>query len=156
MNLEKIRLSKLAGFSLAAVLFCLSGCGDSSPTTTANNTSPALSKPQYLKQGNAICQEGFEQKDQAVAQALKESSQPTSKEAQLAAAEAAIGPFREMIKELGGLGAPAGDDAQVRRFIDQFEAALKEAEAEPEALATENPFVQAGEAARAYGLTACV
>jgi hypothetical protein len=156
MKSEITRPSKLAGLALALLLFCLPGCGDSSPASTANNTSPALSKAQYLKQGNAICQEGFEKKDRAVAKALREAPQPTSKKAQLAAAEAAIGPFGEMIEELGGLEAPAGDDAQVSRFLGQFEAALKQAEDEPQALVTKNPFSQAGEAAQAYGLTACV
>jgi len=60
-----------------------------------------------------------------------------------------------MIVELSELESPAGDEAQVQRFLGKFKSALVQAEANPESLLTGNPFLQAGEDASVYGLKAC-
>lgn len=55
------------------------------------------------------------------------------------------------------VGVPEGDEEQVEEMLDSLDAAVEEAEDDPEALfnAEDDPFADANEKAQAYGFSEC-
>jgi hypothetical protein len=127
------------GFVALALLVLVAGCGggggdESTESTQAATTAPALSKAELISQGDAICAEV----NAAVGTVGSTSSEAGGEAAQVA------GLYGGMVERLKGLGAPSDEATGYREFIDSAEA-LAQAEAnvklaaereEPEALAT--------------------
>lgn len=134
------------------------GCGGSE--STGETAVTALTKQEFLKEGNKICKERLEEKDDVLKAALEELSPSERTEPSSAKLEEvggkALQPFQQLTDELSELPAPAGDEANVKRITDELEAALKRAEGDLEHLIQTNPFVKASKDAKAYGLETCV
>lgn len=132
------------------------GCGSSEGDSS---TSASLTKAQFIKEGNRICQERLAEKDEIVAKAFKElSSSEAAKPSQSTfteLGESVLEPVRQMTEELSELPAPSSTAADAEAITRQLEAGVKEAEANPSALVKDNPLSEAGASARAYGLKAC-
>lgn len=155
---------------LAAALltFVLGACGGDSGTggdQTAGESStaalsPALTKPAFLRQANAVCSQALKEKDQEVQSALKESGQnfaeAPSKELEGVAVKIVFPAYEEAFSELGDLSPPAKDAAAISRIIRTYESELKKAEADPSVTTEVDPFIPANELAVKYGLTNCV
>jgi len=152
-------VTAVAGLLAAALL--MAGCGSDSDTGTASDEAPvALSKPQFVKQGNQICAQGLKEKDQAVSVALKESAAegggpPNSSDIKKMVEKAVLPPYGKVVDQLGQLGAPKGDEAKVEKMVGEFESAMQDVEADPVKATKKNAFEAADEAAEAYGLDAC-
>jgi hypothetical protein len=140
----------------ALVIFGAIGCGSSE---SDSSTSAPLTKAQFLKEGNRICQARLEEKDKVVADALKElSSSEAANPSQSTfteLGERVLEPVRQMAEELSELDAPASAEAKAATITRQLEAGVKQAESNPSTLVKANPLSKAGESARAYGLKAC-
>lgn len=138
------------GAAFASVM--LAACGSS-------GSSAPLSRAEYLKQGNQICKEGLEEKDQVVKAGLESIPRKDfpnlSKQDLAMLGEKALSPYKKITDELEGLSAPSADAAKVEKILAEFGAAAKETEANPVALAKGDPFRDAGDAAAAYGLKDC-
>jgi hypothetical protein len=142
-----------ASFALVAVGLLAGGCGSSSSSSSAT-TTPALTKAQFLAQGNAICTGG--NKKLAVAEKALEKEQGT--EAQLKAF--IDGPFasevQRQISAIRALGAPSGEQATVTHMLDLAQTDLNKVKANPQVLESKvSPFHDFSALAHAYGLTAC-
>jgi hypothetical protein len=156
------------GFVVVAILSVLvaagisSGCGsDSSSNASATDEAAApLSKAQFVKQAEEICQKGVKKKDEAVSAGLKElaataQGAPTAQESAKLVEETVLPFYSKIVHELGQLGAPKADEVKVEKMMGEFEAALQAVEANPAAATKSNPFKATDEAAEAYGIENC-
>ena len=133
------------------------GCGSSS-NNSSTSTTAALTKPQFLKQGNAICKKGNQQIN-AAAQKLfgKKNKQPSKTDATKFATDTLIPSIQSSINGLKALGAPKGDEAKVNAIVTSAQAALDKFKKDPALVAsnTAHPFKQSNKLARDYGLKVC-
>ena len=139
-------------FGLIAV-----GCGgndDSSSSTGTESSTTALTKAEFLQKGNAICQAGNQEINQAFSQI---QGKPTQEQANQVVTDTLVPSVQGQIDDIRALGAPAGDEDQVNQILDDAQTALDKVKADP-TVATQNgsdPFAQANQEAKAYGLTVC-
>jgi hypothetical protein len=154
------RSRRLGGAFVGVVLvlagLLVGGCGSSSSSSSSSTAAakPALSKAQFIAQGNAICTQG----NKNLAAAEKQlGSNPT--EAQFAAFLG--GPFKSEVQRqitaLRALGAPAGDSGTVSHILGLAQSDLDRVSADPKSFVTAktSPFKDFSTAAHAYGLTVC-
>lgn len=162
----------LAVMGILAVAALFAGCGSSSgDSTNASATEGAsettavaipsgpLTKAEFIKHADQICQAGVKKKEDAVlslAQLAAESGKPPSASALEKVATVVILPtYTETLEQLSQLSAPKGDEATVEDVIKRYEADLETAKAEPLKATKENLFRDANDAGDAYGLTSC-
>ena len=139
-----------------AVGLVAAGCGSSSKHTASSAAKPALSKTQFLAEGNAICAQG-NQKLTATQKALEKTlgnHAPTP--AQITAyVNAAFAPIIEgQIERIRALGAPAAEQATVTNMLDVAQADLNKVKSNPPSL-TRHAFANFARLAHSYGLTRC-
>jgi hypothetical protein len=145
--------------AVAAVALVAAGCGsgDSSTDSTAS-----LSKAEFVKQGNAICEAGNKEINAGFEEFSKESgfskkNQPTQADFEEGAEEIVVPSVRKQIDEITELGAPEGEEDQVEAFLENAEAQLEKGEEDASLLADENNDLFAGvnKEAQALGLNSC-
>jgi hypothetical protein len=145
------------GLTLAAILvmgLALAACGSSDDTNSDSTATAALSKSEFLKQGNAICAKGNKALNQVGSQTFTKNQKPT--QAQLEQFTAQTTPIIQgEIDGIRALGAPAGDEQQVNAILDEAQSALDKAKQDPNVFVNGDPFKKANQDANAYGLTAC-
>lgn len=150
------RLQGIAVAGLVAAGIAIGGCGGSD-ASGADSSAP-LTKAQFVKQAKEICHEGLVEKDKNVTEALKQlvGNAPSVEAKEAVVEEGILPPYKEIVDGLGELGAPKGDEAKVQKIVEQYEAALQEAEANPSQALKKNPFEAADNSGEAYGLEGCV
>lgn len=152
----------ICGLALVAALIVgvfAAGCGSSSSTTT--ETTAAITKAEFVKQGNAVCTKGEkEQQAEFTAYAkkngLKENQEPT-KAQQTEIAETVLAPnIQSQIDGVKALGAPSGEEQQVNAALETSQQTLDKAKANPALFfGNESLFVAAGKQLHALGLKDC-
>jgi hypothetical protein len=128
------------------------GCGSSSSTKTA------LSKPQFLAQGNAICAQGNQRLAAAQKGLEKTVGNQRPSPAQITAyVKSTFAPeIQGQINRIRALAAPSGEQATVRHMLDVAQADLNQVLSNRALLTgNSNPFANFANLAHAYGLTAC-
>jgi hypothetical protein len=161
---------------LAAAAILIGGCGSNDSSSNADATAPAgettaassaatgpLTKAEFVKQADKICQEGLREKDTAISAALN-----TLKEAPSTKSEAGrktggkivllaiLHVYGGIVDQLAELTPPKGDEASTEQIVQKYEAAMQSAEQDPEAASNHNPFQTGDKAAEAYGITSCI
>ena len=137
-------------FAIAAAVAGLgvAGCG---------GDDEALTKAEFVKQGNAICAKGNAELKTKVEELIAGGKEPDM-EAQIAFVEEEFLPnVQGQIDDLGELTPPEADEGEVEAIIASAQEAIDKAEADLEAVAAaeEDPFADANEKAGAYGLSEC-
>lgn len=131
-------------------LLLIAGCGGGDSTT-------ALTKAQFIKQADAICEKTDKDAVAAMGQAAKEEKTAAGKsgEEQISAAVllAGLGVVQQEAEELAELGVPSGDEAEIEAIVDGIEAAAAKAEKDPRHL--EAAFAEVNKLAAKYGFKAC-
>lgn len=125
----------------------LGGCG--------GDDDKALSKAEFLKQGNAICDKGNKKLSAAAEEAFGKKSQPTKQDIAKFAEEEAIPAVESQLSDLRALEPPKADKAEVDKILATADAALKKAKADPAVFAGSDPFEEANRMAGDYGLEKC-
>jgi hypothetical protein len=129
------------------------GCGSSSGNkTTSSSTTAALSKPQFLAQGNAICTQGNQRlagPDKAL------GNQPSKAQITTFVASTFAPDIQTQIDGLRGLAAPAGEHPTVQSMLDIAQTDLNKIKSNPALLASGAGFADFARLAHPYGLTAC-
>jgi hypothetical protein len=153
--------SRLSGVAAIGVTVAVglggAGCGSSHSSSAA--TKPALSKGQFIAQGNAICAHG----NQALASAQKTLEKTIGNHAPTPAQVTAYvnGVFAPLIQsqidQIRALGAPSGEQAAWAHMLDLAQTELNTVKSNPAATAGGNthPFANFALLAHRYGLTAC-
>lgn len=152
----------LAGVLVAAVV--MFGCGGSSSgsgggsDTTVSESS--ISKAEYVKQAEAVCEKGNEELEADFATFVKEKEnvKKASEADYVELLEKVVAPnISAEVEELRELDVPKGDASQVGAMLIAREESLSIAEEEPKAMVadSEKVFGKATKLASAYGLKAC-
>jgi hypothetical protein len=135
------------------------GCGSSSNT---ESTATALTKAEFLKQGNAICANGNKEINEGFEaffkkSNLKKNEQPSKAQKEEAAETILIPAITKDVESIRALGAPEGEEEQVEEILDAAEEAIEKLESEPAAAIEESnqAFVKVNKLSREYGLTVC-
>ena len=149
MNIRKT--SAMAAALSALLLFAVSGCGDDE--TTSSTT--ALTKQEFLDQGNAICDAGNKDIDAEAQDIFSGGKQPSSDELEQFATGTLIPSVQGQIDDLRALGAPEGDEEQVSQILDSAESDLSDLKSDPSLIASGDPFAETNQELKAYGLTTC-
>jgi hypothetical protein len=149
---------RIATAALAAGAL-LAGCGSSGDSATSATSEP-LSKQQFVKQANAICEKRLQEKDATVQNTLRRLATADRKSAERQLEEVitedALPGYQKIIDEIDALTPPPKDVATVDGFLAKAKAAQREAEENPAALLASNPFMDATKAAQKYGLDSCL
>jgi hypothetical protein len=144
-----------AGVAVVASIGIL-GCGSSGSESSAE---APLTRAQFLRQGDQICQKGLRKKDEAVKAALGKSF-PTKDKALLQKArtelvEEVLTVYGNIADRLGDLTPPQKDEAAVAGILAKMHRDIEKGEARPEDAGNLVLLVAARRAAEAYGLTGC-
>ena len=144
---------------LAVVALALigAGCGDDekSGDSEGSGGGSALTKEQFLEQGNAICAAGNAELE---AEGAGLGTAPTPGEIEDFALRELVPNIQNQLDELRTLTPPAGDEEQVEEILTAAEegvAAIKEDPARAFDDAGADPFDTANQLAEDYGLVAC-
>lgn len=147
--------------ALAALALVAAGCGDSDDDGTTDS-GPALTKAEFVKQGNAVCaagnkeiQKGFEEFTEE--SGLKQNEEPSEAQFEEVADDVLVPAVSKQVEGLRDLGVPEGDEGEVDQLLTNAEDALGEIEDDPSKISGEDgdPFAGVNKEARAYGLTVC-
>ena len=144
--------SKMLLFTALGIAALAVGCGggddgDGSSTTV---TTSSLSKPQFVKQADAICEQGRARFIKSI------SAEPPYTET----IKVVIVPiYEEIIARISGLGAPKGDAAAVEAYLSEMQKGADTLEAESASFKSlpelETPLEKSAKLARAYGIRLC-
>jgi len=155
-----MRSTLTRGMMLAATLALVvvaAGCGSSKSKSTV--TTPALTKSEFLKKGNAICKKGNQQISQVAHKVFpNRKARPSRAQVTKFATGTIIPSVQSQVSGVKALGAPKGDEAKVNAIVTTAQAALDRAKKDPLVLTTSSksdPFAKANKLAKAYGLTVC-
>ena len=161
-NMAKLILMVALGAALLSA-----GCGgsDSSAESGRNGITVeagSLSKAQFIKQADAICQKRVQEAHEAFEAFLKRhplnlgSGSPRQLRLMVNAVTTVIAPPLEtQIAEVEDLGAPAGDEVKVSSILEATQAALRKGKTNPAVLIGGGAFAESSALARRYGLAVC-
>lgn len=138
--------------SLAALL--AGGCGADSES----QTTESLTKAQYVKQADAICQRQNAKKDAALNKAYEELQKEKTgagRAAEEKIIEIALPPIAAMTEEVADLGTPTEQAEDAEKFVAEMEAAISEVEDDPALALDEEPFEGAKARATRLGFKQC-
>jgi hypothetical protein len=152
--LNKAFLTALA--VLVALAAVVAGCGGSDDS----DTSGSLTKSEFIKQADAICEEGNESINTEVDEFAKEkgtTAEKLTKDQQEEFVEQVVaGDIRTQGEEIGDLGAPSGDEDTIEAMVEAVEGAADEIEDEPKLIfGKANPLAEGTKLAKEYGLEVC-
>ena len=146
--------------ALAVFGATMAGCGGDSD---GDGSSAALTKAEFLKQGNAVCERAEERRGEAMRKAFASPQAKIGrnatevKENKVLLVEAGLPSFVKMTEELDQLGAPEGEEEKVQAIIEAMEEAAGKAESDPLGAAESNAFwAESQELLQTYGLTSCL
>ncbi|HEX6782933.1 MAG TPA: hypothetical protein VF125_13035 [Solirubrobacterales bacterium] len=139
---------------LAAVI---AGCGGGEDTT--DSSTAALSKAQFIKQGDAICKKANEENEAEAEKFAKENGfeLETARKIQLEElVEGVLIPsLEQQAEEIGALGAPEGDEERVEAIVVALEDAAGEIEDEPSLAFESKALEEPSKLAASYGFQVC-
>jgi hypothetical protein len=117
----------LAAFLGLAVLSA--GCGSSGGDTTVT-----LTKAQFVKQGDAICKKGYEEKSASLAPFVKDPqkyAELTRPEEEKLVLKLVLPSYKKEAKELRELAPPEGEEQTIDAMITELEDTVKRVEEDP-------------------------
>jgi hypothetical protein len=136
---------------LTALVLALAGCGGGDDTTS-------LTKAQYVKQANAICKKGEEERSALLQSATENVNREfNDAEKEKVVMTVFVPPYRQTIKKLEELPSPEGEEEKVEAITKAMDVAAKKVEADPlKGLEDISQFEEANKLASDYGITNCV
>jgi len=148
------KITLLVAAAIATGLLA-AGCGGDD--NDSGTTTSSLTKPEFVAKANAICKNGNDQINQE-GNATFSKGKPTQADEEKFATDTIIPNVQKQIDDIEALGAPAGDEAQVKAITDSAQKDLDAAKSDP-TLFTDaskgDPFAATNKLANAYGLTVC-
>jgi hypothetical protein len=144
--------------AMIADLLALAGCGGGDDTSTT--AGEALSKSEFLAQGNAICEKGDKEINAEAKQTFTQQGAPSQATQTKFVTDTVIPNVQGQIDGIDALPLPSGDEDQVQAIVDAARSGLDKAKADPSLLTDQgggqsDPFAEANKLANAYGLDKC-
>lgn len=143
-----------------ALAAAVAGCGGGDDST-GDSTSAALTKPEFVKQADAICKSGEEaledEADEFVEENDVDTENPTTEQQEEVIVDVVAPALHKQGEEIAALGAPEGEEESVEAIVDALESGSDDLESDPGAFINgkENPLAEASKLAREFGLTEC-
>lgn len=136
------------------------GGGESAGSTGGSaEAGSSLTKAEFVKQGNAACDQIQKRMGKEFEARTKELTDkgisPSKEQAKKMIAGVAIPAAKKQISVLRALPAPSGDEKKVALIIARQEESLKKVEEEPLFRASGAPYEKLNKPASDYGLTKC-
>src|SRR5215213_7528227 len=141
---------------VVALTAIAAGCG----SDDSDSTSAALSKPEFIKEADAICADGnaaIEEEAEAFAEENDvDTEKPTKAQQEEVISDVVAPNVQGQAEEIADLGAPEGDEETIEAMVEAVEKGAGELESDPALLLEgENPLGDGSKLARAYGLEEC-
>jgi phosphosulfolactate synthase (CoM biosynthesis protein A) len=161
--LSKRLIAALFGV-LAIALVGGCGGGDDSGSTggEGSDSGSSLTKAEFIKQADKICEEGNESINNEAEEFAEENEidteNPTTAEQEEVVSDVVAPGIRDQAEKISDLGAPSGEEDEVTAIIEAVEGGADEVEASPETIVEgtgAGPFEEANELANEYGLKVC-
>jgi hypothetical protein len=155
--LSKRLIAILAG--VMAIAAVVAGCGSSSDDST--ETTVELTKVEFIKQGDAICEKGSKQiqdgADEFAEDNDVDTSKPTDEEQEEVIVTVVAPALQDQADQLSELDVPSGDDDKVEAIVAALEDGVQQLEDDPGSLLKSGagPLDEANKLANAYGFKAC-
>jgi hypothetical protein len=151
--LNKASLTVLAVLVALAALVVGCGGGDDSETTET------LTKAEFIKQGDQICEKANEASEDEAEEFAKENDF-TLEKASKAQIEEAVGEvlvpnLNGQVEDLRALGAPEGDEDQIEEILVSLEGAADEIEGDPGLIFEGKTLEEPSKLAEDYGFEVC-
>jgi hypothetical protein len=152
---------------IAALVLVAAGCGGSDDSTDTGSTSggegSALTKAQFIKQSDAICEEGNEELESEAEDFATENNvdteDPTTEQQEEVVVEVIAPAIQRQAEGIDALAAPSGEEEEVEAIVAAVESGATEAEEDPGSIIEESddggPFAEANKLADAFGLKVC-
>jgi hypothetical protein len=137
----------------AGAAFATAGCGgDDDDTTTA-----ALSKQEFIAQGDEICAKADKELDQASRETF-DQGKPSQQEVEQFATDSLVPNIQGQIDAIRALGIPEGDEEQINATLDDAQEAVDRLAQDPSQL-EDGPagrqLQAAGDELQQYGFKKC-
>lgn len=140
----------LLATSLCAALV-LSGCSDDGD----KDADKALSKSEFIKQADKICQDGTDKIDKAE-DGFADAESPTEAEVEKAIEDVVVPAMREQVDKIRDLEPPKADADEIKKMLDLLDADVEKLDDDWMTFVTdEDAFVAANKAAVDYGFKVC-
>jgi hypothetical protein len=164
---SKRLITMLAGVLATAIV--AAGCGSSGSDSSSNSdsssgdtsaTTAALSKAEFIKQGDAICAKGSKSIETEANEFAEENNvntkKPTKAQKEEVIVDVVAPALRKQGEEIAELGAPSGDEAEAEAIVAAVEGAADELEETPSLLfGGNNPLSKASKLAASFGFKVC-
>ena len=136
-------------------LVVVAGCGSDDD----EGGEETLTKVEFIKQGDKICEETEEQSE-TEAEAFAEENgfnleNASNEELEEAVAEVLVPVLDQQIEEIDALGAPEGDEETIEELIVALEDGSAEVEDDPGVVFNGKPLKEASQIAEDYGFEVC-
>jgi hypothetical protein len=143
--------------ALAAIMVIVAGCGGGDDSSS---TSASISKAQFIKQADAICEKGDKEANKEVEAFVEENNvdtnKPTTKQQEEVITEVVAPNVQGQAEQISELGAPSGDEKKIEAMVDAVEEGVEEIESDPKTLIEgKNPLGKGSKLAKEYGLKSC-
>jgi hypothetical protein len=156
--LSKRLLVLLAGALALGLL--VAGCGSSDDSSEENTSS--LTKAEFIKQADAICEKADDEIEGEVEAFAEENGIPTDKEPsdevkEELVVEVIVPSIEEQAEGIAALGAPSGEEDQIDQIVEGIETAASETAEDPSSVisGSEGAFKGVNEEAKEYGFKVC-
>jgi hypothetical protein len=140
--------------ALAALAMLIAGCGGG-----GGDTTEALTKAEFIKQGDAICKKGNVASQTEVEEFAKENGfkleESNKAQAEEVVTEVLAPNLQRQAEELDALGAPKGDEAEIDALIVSLEEETAEFEKDPTSFFKETALAKTIRLENAYGFKVC-
>jgi hypothetical protein len=134
-----------------AVLALVAACSDSG--------SKELSKDDFLKQGNAICDAGNKTIESSASSAFPNNAQPSPDQIRDFVQKTLAPSIRKQLDDIDKLKPPKDLQGKVDKLLTDARAALavmeQKAKDDPQSIFEQDPFADVNKQARDLGLTVC-
>jgi hypothetical protein len=143
--------------ALLALVALIAGCGGSGSSTTSTTSEAPLTKAEFIRKGDAICQTGNEASTTEIEQFAKENgfgSEPTKAQFEEVVTEVLAPNLEHQADELDALVPPAKDKAEIEAIIASLRETITEVEKNPGAFEG-NVLAKPIRLENAYGFKVC-
>ena len=144
----------MLGASLALVALIV-GCGGGDSTTTTSEAP--LTKAEFIRKGDAICQTGNQASTTEIEQFAKENgfgSEPNKAQFEEAVTEVLVPNLKQQTDELDALVPPTQDEDKIEALISSLRETIAKMEKNPSSL-EENALAEPIRLENAYGFKVC-
>jgi hypothetical protein len=146
--------------ALLALGALIAGCGggDSTTTAAATTSEAPLTKAEFIRQGDVICQTGNQVSTTEINEFAKDngfgSKEPSQAQFEEIVTEVLVPNLERQADELDALVPPAEDEDEVEAIVDSLRGAISEIAKDPDSLQG-NVLAEPIRLEKAYGFKVC-